>query len=84
MTQTILIIEDDEELSRLLQIDLKRHNFNVMVARNGLDGLEDFQETLPDLVVLDVALPLMDGFTVCERAPGNLACANFDDDRPMR
>ncbi|MDQ7035271.1 MAG: response regulator [Anaerolineae bacterium] len=67
MTQTILIIEDDEELSRLLQIDLKRHNFNVMVARNGLDGLKTFQETLPDLVVLDVALPLMDGFTVCER-----------------
>jgi two-component system, OmpR family, KDP operon response regulator KdpE len=66
-TQNILIIEDDEELSRLLQIDLKRHNFNVTVSKTGLDGLKTFQETLPDLVVLDVALPLMDGFTVCER-----------------
>lgn len=65
--QTILIIEDDEELARLLQIDLKRHNFAVLVAHNGMTGLKLFQEHLPDLVVLDVALPLMDGFTVCER-----------------
>jgi two-component system KDP operon response regulator KdpE len=67
MSQSVLIIEDDEELARLLHIDLKRHNFNVMVSKNGLDGLKLFQETLPDLVVLDVALPLMDGLTVCER-----------------
>jgi two-component system KDP operon response regulator KdpE len=67
MTQNILIIEDDEELARLLHIDLKRHNFSVTVAKTGLDGLQIFQDTLPDLVVLDVALPLMDGFTVCER-----------------
>jgi len=67
MGPSVLIIEDDEELSRLLQIDLKRHSFNVMVSKNGMDGLKLFQETLPDLVVLDVALPLMDGFTVCQR-----------------
>jgi two-component system KDP operon response regulator KdpE len=65
--QTVLIIEDDEELSRLLQIDLKRHNFTVLASHNGLAGLKLFQEQLPDLVVLDVALPLMDGLTVCER-----------------
>lgn len=67
MTQRVLIIEDDKELARLLQIDLKRHNFEVMVSHNGMEGLRIFQETLPDLVVLDVALPLMDGLTVCER-----------------
>lgn len=67
MTQKVLIIEDDDELARLLQIDLKRHNFEVMVSKNGMDGLTLFQENLPDLVVLDVALPLMDGLTVCSR-----------------
>jgi len=67
MIQKVLIIEDDEELLRLLQLDLKRHNFDVTVSMNGLDGLKLFQELMPDLVVLDVALPLMDGLTVCER-----------------
>src|SRR5688572_29429519 len=64
---SVLIIEDDRELSRLLQIDLQRHNFNVAVTNNGLDGLRMFQNGRHDLVVLDVALPLMDGLTVCER-----------------
>ncbi|QPC80679.1 response regulator transcription factor [Phototrophicus methaneseepsis] len=64
---SVLIIEDDRELSRLLQIDLQRHNFDVSVTNNGLDGLRMFQNSRHDLVVLDVALPLMDGLTVCER-----------------
>lgn len=67
MSQRVLIIEDDEELSRLLQIDLKRHSFEVLASNNGMEGLRIFQDNLPDLVVLDVALPLMDGLTVCER-----------------
>lgn len=67
MGQRVLIIEDDKELARLLQIDLKRHNFDVVVSHNGMEGLRIFQEKLPELVVLDVDLPLMDGLTVCER-----------------
>lgn len=67
MSQRVLIIEDDKELSRLLQIDLKRHDFDVEVSHDGADGLKSFQEKMHDLVVMDVALPLMDGMTVCER-----------------
>lgn len=67
MNQHVLIIEDDEELARLLHIDLKRHSFQVTVSHNGSDGLKIFQDTMPDLVVLDVALPIMDGLTVCQR-----------------
>lgn len=67
MEQKVLIIEDDEELLRLLQLDLQRHDFEVMSSTNGQEGLKLFQEALPDLVVLDVALPVMDGLTVCER-----------------
>ena len=58
MSQRVLIIEDDEELSRLLQIDLKRHNFEVLASNNGMEGLRIFQDNMPDLVVLDVALPI--------------------------
>jgi two-component system KDP operon response regulator KdpE len=63
----VLIIEDDKELSRLLQLDLKREGYDVVTAANGLEGLRLFHDLRPDLVVLDVALPLMDGLTVCER-----------------
>jgi two-component system KDP operon response regulator KdpE len=63
----ILIVEDDEELARLLQLDLQRHKFDVTVCKNGIDGLKTFQDTRHDLVVMDVSLPGMDGFTICER-----------------
>lgn len=67
MTIRVLIIEDDKELSRLLQLDLKRFGYEAVIASNGLEGLRLFHDVRPDLVVLDVALPLMDGMTVCER-----------------
>lgn len=67
MNASVLIIEDDEEMSRLLQMDLKRNGYEAIVARNGLEGLRVFQDSTPNLVVLDVALPLMDGLTVCQR-----------------
>lgn len=67
MKSRVLIIEDDEELSRLLQIDLHRHDFDVTTTHNGLDGLRLYQNGRHDLVVLDVSLPMMDGLTVCER-----------------
>lgn len=67
MDARILIIEDDEELSRLLELDLERLNFSIVSARNGLEGLRLYQEVNPDLVMLDISLPMMDGLTVCQR-----------------
>ncbi|WP_119072390.1 response regulator transcription factor [Aggregatilinea lenta] len=67
MTTKVLVVEDDVEMNRLLQIDLKRHGYEVYTATNGLDGLRLFHEMRPNLVVLDVALPGMDGMTVCQR-----------------
>lgn len=67
MSTRILIIEDDREMSRLLQLDLQRNGYEALVAGNGLEGLRLFHDSRPDLVVLDVAMPLMDGMTVCQR-----------------
>ncbi len=67
MATCILIIEDHEEMLRLLQIDLEQHDYKVITASNGLDGLRTFRESRPDLVVLDVSLPMMDGLAVCQR-----------------
>lgn len=67
MTARVLIIEDDKEVSRLLHLDLKRNGYEVVAADNGIEGLRVFHASRPDLVVLDVALPLMDGRMVCQR-----------------
>lgn len=67
MTTRILVVEDDREMARLLQLDLQRNGYQVSVAGNGLEGLRLFHDTRPDLVILDIGLPLMDGMTVCQR-----------------
>jgi DNA-binding response OmpR family regulator len=67
MAIKVLIIEDDREMNRLLQLDLERNGYEASIANTGLDGLRMFHEIRPNLVVLDVALPLMDGLTVCQR-----------------
>ncbi len=67
MDTNVLIVEDDFELSRILQLDLKRNGFQTTVCSTGLDGLKAFHEKNPDLVILDIALPQMDGLTVCRR-----------------
>ncbi len=67
MATKLLIVEDDVEMNRLLELDLKRHGYEVFTTTNGLDGLRLFHEARPHLVVLDVALPGMDGLTVCQR-----------------
>lgn len=67
MITRILIIEDDQEMARLLELDLQRSGYQVSVARNGLEGLRLFHGLRPHLVLLDVGLPLMDGMTVCQR-----------------
>lgn len=67
MAVKVLIIEDDLEMNRLLQLDLEQHGYEVHIAHNGLEGLRAFHEARPNLVVLDVALPMMDGLTVCQR-----------------
>lgn len=61
----VLIIDDDQALTRLLQLELR--DYEVIVARDGLEGLRLFDGLRPELVVLDIGLPLMDGRTVCQR-----------------
>lgn len=63
----ILIVEDDRDLVRLLEAELRREGYAVDTAIDGLDGLRVFHAVHPDLVVLDIALPLMDGRAVCQR-----------------
>lgn len=67
MSISVLIVEDDKAFSRVLQTDLELQGFKVTIAEDGLAGLRKFKEISPDLLVLDVSLPNMDGLTLCQK-----------------
>ena len=66
MAASVLVIEDDKNIQDLLQIYLKREGYNVTTADDGGQGLSLFRTVKPDLVLLDVMMPVMDGWTVCK------------------
>ena len=65
MAYRILAVEDDTTLLEMLQYNLERQGYEVQVAEDGRAGLKLAREQKPDLILLDVMLPLMDGFEVC-------------------
>ena len=67
MNKKILVVDDDTGLLTLLQLGLEREGFTVVTADNGKDGLRRAYETRPDVVILDIAMPGMDGWQVCQR-----------------
>lgn len=62
---TILVVDDEDALCNLLQISLQRQNYRVIIAHNGREALEVIASKKVDLVLLDVMMPEMDGFTAC-------------------
>ncbi|MFJ9951817.1 response regulator [Kitasatospora sp. NPDC091207] len=63
----ILIVEDDEVIREATRMALERYGFPVSTAADGLEGLEAFHRARPDLILLDVMLPLLDGVGLCRR-----------------
>ena len=68
---TILYIEDDAELRNMVHTMLTAHGFSVEMAEDGLDGVGKALEVKPDLILLDIYLPRLDGFGVLERLKGD-------------
>ncbi len=65
--QTILTIDDDQRMRRLLRVNLEKEGYRVVTAADGPAGLESAELESPDLIVLDVMMPEMDGFTVLKQ-----------------
>ena len=65
MKKSVLIIEDDSNIAELLRLYLEKDGFSVTIADNGALGVFEFKETEPDLVLLDIMLPVLDGWGVC-------------------
>ena len=73
MGRTVLIVDDEKAIVDILDYNLKKEAYETLKAYDGLTGLQMAREENPDLVLLDVMLPEMDGFEVCRtlRAEGN-------------
>ena len=67
----ILIIEDDRPLSEVLEYNLTREGYQVFTAEDGREGLDKVRILQPDLVVLDVMLPSLDGLQICSQLRSN-------------
>ena len=65
MAKTVLIVEDDRNIADLLRLYLEKEGYEVVIANDGLKGVELFKSSQPSLVLLDVMLPGMDGWGVC-------------------
>lgn len=76
MKQTILLIEDDPLSARLADLVLKSEGYQVLMAQNGVEGLKLAHSTPPDLVLLDLMLPGIDGFEVLNRLRSDPQTAN--------
>jgi len=67
MNEKILLIDDDSGLLTLLRLGLEREGFEVATADNGKEGLRRAYEIRPDVIILDVSMPEMDGWATCQR-----------------
>ncbi|HLG27432.1 MAG TPA: response regulator, partial [Paenisporosarcina sp.] len=66
MTKKILVVDDESSIVTLLQYNLEQAGFSVETASDGLEGYNAVLEKKPDLIVLDLMLPKMDGMEVCK------------------
>ncbi len=77
MANKILLVEDHEEIWDFLSRRLKRRGFEIVVAQNGEEGLRLTQSEQPDVVLLDMNLPVMDGWTVAQHLKQNSETARI-------
>lgn len=90
MDKTILIIEDEKSIQNIIKAFLENEGYIVVLADDGIEGIAKFHEYNPDLILLDLLLPKVDGFAVCEiirkesNVPIIMLTALDDDDSQMK
>ena len=76
-TATILVVEDDPIIGRMLRETLEAEGFNAIIAHSGEDGVASALREVPQLLLLDIMLPGIDGFAVVERLRTNVKTAHI-------
>ena len=66
MSTKILVVDDDPDILEAISLILEAHGYQVVTARDGVDGLHQIKEEKPDLMILDLMMPKLDGFGVCK------------------
>ena len=66
MPKKILIVEDEANIRELLRLYLEREGYAVIEAENGVEGIKLWKSEKPDMLLLDVMMPVMDGWAVCK------------------
>src|SRR5262245_22425733 len=64
---TVLVVDDEEQNRVLLRDPLEAHGYRVIEVENGIGALQKVEEEIPDVILLDLMMPKMDGFEVCRR-----------------
>lgn len=91
LNKKILIVEDEPPLRNALRDKLSRENFAVLEAKNGEEGLEIALRERPDLILLDIIMPVMDGITMLKKLRGDdwgknakvIMLTNLSDDESL-
>ena len=73
----VLLVEDERSLTDVLVYNLEREGYEVFVSHDGKDGLRKAQTILPDLVILDLMLPVMSGLDVCKEIKSAATTSNI-------
>ncbi|HHZ07015.1 MAG TPA: response regulator transcription factor [Clostridiales bacterium] len=90
LSKTILIIEDEKSIQNIIKAFLEDEGYAVCLADDGVEGITKFHECNPDLILLDLMLPKVDGFAVCEilrketKTPIIMVTALDDEDNQMK
>jgi len=66
MSAKILVVDDDPEIREAISLILEANGYKVVTAQDGIDGLNKLKEDKPDLMILDLLMPRLDGFGVCK------------------
>lgn len=74
---TVLVVDDDVDIARFVEINMRLEGFDVLVAHDGADALDVIGRKVPDLVLLDVMMPNVDGVELCRRLRDDPATANL-------
>lgn len=77
MARKILAVDDEKHIVRLVQINLQKEGYDVVTASNGQEALERVAEDKPELIIMDVMMPEMDGFSALEKLKGDPATADI-------
>lgn len=73
----LLIVDDEPEIGELLSYNFRKRGFDVMTATNGITALESMNSFMPDVVILDIMMPYMNGITTCREIKSNPRLQNI-------